>query len=107
MAHGNHFHRENYEFIFMKGPTPVSAFSYSPDLHSRGLDHVIHNGRTPETTLGGCIPEFTYVGGLIPSPITGQGQDFHLGSQRSMAHGELARGMAHGGYILLGNHEIA
>jgi len=24
-----------------------------------------------------------------------------------MAHGELARGMTHGGHILLGNHEIA
>ena len=65
-----------------------------------------HGGHTPRTALEGCILEFTDVGGLIPSPITVQGQDFHLGSQRPMAHGELTRGMAHGGHILLGNHEI-
>ena len=66
-----------------------------------------HGGYTLRTPRGGCILEFTCVGGLAPSLITGHGQDFHLGSLRPMVHGELARGMAHGGRILLGNHEIA
>jgi hypothetical protein len=56
---------------------------------------------------GGCILEPTYAGGLGPSLITGHGQDFHPGSLRSMAHGELARGMARNGYNTLGNCEIA
>ena len=66
-----------------------------------------HGGHTLGTPLGGCIPGFTYIGGLAPSLITGHGQDFHLGRLRPMAHGELAQGMAYGGHILLGNHEIA
>jgi hypothetical protein len=68
---------------------------------------VTRGGHIPGTILGGCIPEFTYVGGLIPSPITGQGQNFHPGRQRPATHGKLTRGMARGGHILLGNHEIA
>jgi hypothetical protein len=107
MAHGSHICYENYEFISIKRPTPVSALSRSLDLRPEDPDPVAHGEHTLETTLGGCIPEFTNVGGLIPSPITSQGQDFHPGSQRPMAHGELARGMARGGHILLGNHEIA
>jgi hypothetical protein len=67
---------------------------------------MIHGRHTPGTAIGGCIPEFAYVGGLISSSITGQGQEFHPGSQRPMAHGELARGMACGGHILMGNRDI-
>ena len=66
-----------------------------------------HGKHTLGTPYGGCIQEFTYVGGLAPSLITGHSQDFHPGSLRPVAHGELARGMDRGGYILLGNHEIA
>jgi hypothetical protein len=54
----------------------------------------------------GYIPEFTYIGGLVPSLITGRGQVFHPGNQRPMAHDELTHGMALSGHILLGNHEI-
>ena len=66
-----------------------------------------HGGHTLRTPHGGYTLEFTCVGGLVPSLSTGHGQDFHPGSLRPMAHGELARGMDRGGYILLGNHEIA
>jgi hypothetical protein len=63
-------------------------------------------GVVSETTHGGCIPELTYVGGPGPSLITSYGQDFHLESQMAMAHGNLTRGMACGGHIPAGNHEI-
>jgi hypothetical protein len=66
-----------------------------------------HGGHALGTPHGACIPEFTYIGGLAPSLITGHGQGFHPGSLRPVTHGELARGMAHSGCILLGNHEIA
>ena len=97
----------NHVVNHTKGPAPAFAFSYGLDLRLGDPDHVARSGHTPETTHGGCVLEFTNIGGLIPSPITGQGQDFHLGSQRPMAHGELTRGMACGGHILLENHEIA
>jgi hypothetical protein len=32
MAHGGHIRRENYEFIGVKGPTPVFAYNRGPDL---------------------------------------------------------------------------
>jgi hypothetical protein len=79
----------NHAVNHTKGPAPA-AFNRGPDLHSRGLDYVIHDGHTLRTPLGGCIPEFTYMGGLAPSLTTGYNQDFHLGSQKPMAHGELA-----------------
>ena len=67
---------------------------------------MIHGGHTLRTPLRGYILEFTYMGGLAPSLVTGHSLDFHLRSQRPMAHGDLAQGMAYGGHILLGNHEI-
>ena len=70
------------------------------------MDPVVHDGHTLETALRGCILEFTSIGGLAPSVITGHDQDFHPGSLRPVAHGELTRGMARSGRILLGNHEI-
>jgi hypothetical protein len=66
-----------------------------------------YGGCILETVQWGCIPEFTYAGGLGPSLITGHGQNFHPGSLRSVAHGRLARGMARGGRNPLGNREIA
>ena len=65
-----------------------------------------YGGHTIKTTHGGCILEFTYIGGLGPSLTTGHGQAFHPKNQTAMAHGDLTQGMAHGGHILLGNHEI-
>jgi hypothetical protein len=76
-------------------------------LHRGNLGPTDYGGRTLGTAHGGCILEPTYAGGLGPSLITGHGQDFHPGSLRSMAHGELARGMARNGYNTLGNCEIA
>jgi hypothetical protein len=66
-----------------------------------------YGGCILETVQWGCIPEFTYAGGLGPSLITGHGQNFHPGSLRSVAHGRLARGMARSGRNPLGNSEIA
>ena len=63
-------------------------------------------GHTLETAPSGSIPEFTYVGGPVPSLVTGHGQVFHLGGRKSMAHDELAQGMASTGHILLGNHKV-
>ena len=67
---------------------------------------MVHNRHTLGATLRGCILECTHMRGLVPSLITGHGQD-HPGSQTALAHGSLAQGMAHGGHILLENHEIA
>ena len=80
MAHGSHIHHETYGFIGANRPTPTSAFSRSLDFHLRNLGPTTYGGHTLGTAHGGCIPEFTYVGGLIPSLITHQGQDFQLGS---------------------------
>lgn len=44
---------------------------------------------------------------LVPSLITGQGQNFRLGSHMAMAHGDHTQGMACDGLFLLGDHEIA
>jgi hypothetical protein len=103
MAHSSCICRVNYKFIDIKGLAPVSAFSHGPDLHPGDLDLVVHDGHT----LGGCISEFTFMGRLVPSHATGHNKDFHPGSQRPMAHGKLAKGMARGDLILSGNHEIA
>jgi hypothetical protein len=83
------------------------AYSYGTDLRPRGLGPVTHGGHTLRIQHVGRILEFTCVGGIAPSIITSHGQDFHPGSLRSMAHGELARGMARDGRNPLGNHEIA
>ena len=105
MAHGSHIYHENYEFIGVKRPAPVSAFSRGQDLRPRDLDPVVYGEHTLKTTLNGSILEFTYIGGAVPSLITSRGQIFHPGSQRPTAHGKLTHGMASNGHILLGNHE--
>ena len=66
MAHGDHIRHKNYEFISAKGPAPTTAFSRGLDLHPRDLDPVVPRGHTLGTALGGCILEFTYVGGQYP-----------------------------------------
>ena len=60
MAHGGHSHRENYEFISVKGPALASTFCRGLDLHPGDLDPAVHGGHTLKTALGGCIPEFSY-----------------------------------------------
>jgi hypothetical protein len=51
--------------------SPMFAFSHGPTLHPRDLDPVAHGEHILETTLGGCIPEFTNIGGRYPlsSPV--------------------------------------
>ena len=90
-----------------EGPMPTSTLSCDLDLHPKGLDPAVHGEHTLGTTLGGCIPEYTRMRNPMPSLITGHSQDFHLGCQTAMVHGDLTQGIAHGGHILLGNHEIA
>ena len=106
MAHGGHIHRENYEIIDAKGPAPTSAFSRNPDFHLRSLGLMAHGGHTPRTALGGCIPEFIYLEGPLPSLVPSRGQASRPRNQRTMAHDELARGMASIGHILPGNHVV-
>ena len=106
MAHGGHIHHENYEFIGVRGPAPASTYSHSPNLRHGDLGPVARSEHTLRTALCGSIPEFTNIGGPVPSLITVHGQVFHSGNQRPMAHGELTHGMVLGGHIILGNHEI-
>ena len=106
MAHGGHIRRENYEFIDVKGPTPASALGRGPNFHPSDLDPVVHGGHTLRAALGGCIPEFTYPEGPVPSLTTGRCQFSRLGNQRPTAHNELTRGMASTGHTLLGNHVV-
>lgn len=53
------------------------------------------------------VPKCTYMRDLVPSLLTGQGQNFYPGSQTAMAHDDLTQGMARDGRFLLGDHEIA
>jgi hypothetical protein len=106
MAHGGHIHCENYGLIDTNGLAPASTISHSLDLHLGNLSSVAHDEYTPRTTLGSCIPEFTYPEGPIPLLVASHGQVSHPRNQRTMAHDELARGMATNGHILLGNHMI-
>ena len=107
MASTGHIFLGNHVINHTKGSAPTSAPGHGLDLYLRNLGPVAYGGRTLGTARGGCIPEFTYVGGPGPSLIAIHGQDFHPRSQTVMAHVDLARGMAHGGHILLGNLEIA
>jgi hypothetical protein len=107
MALTGHILLENHAVNHTKGPVPTSTFGHKPDLHLRNLGPVAYGGRALRTIRGGCILEFTYVGGLGPSLITNHSRDFHPRNQTAVAHGDLARGMAHGGHAPTGNHEIA
>ena len=107
MASTRHILLGNHAVNRTKGPAPMSTLGHGLDLHLRNLGPVAYGGHTLGTAHGGCILEFTNIGGPLPSLITSRDQDFHPGSQMAIAHGDLARGMAHGGHILSGNHEIA
>ena len=80
MAHSSHIHRKNYEFISIKGPTPVTARGYDPNLCHRDLGHVARSGHTLGTTFGGSILEFTYPEGPVPSLTIDHGQSSRLGN---------------------------
>ena len=49
MAHDDHICHENYEFTSVRGPAPVSAFSYGLDLRIGDLDPVVYSGHTLKT----------------------------------------------------------
>ena len=106
MAHGCHIRRENYEFTDVKEPAPASTYYHDPNLRHGYLSPVARGGHTLGTAPDGSIPRFTYVGGSVPSLVTGHGQVFHLGNRRSVAHDELAQRMASTDHIPLGNHEV-
>ena len=106
MANDGHIHHKNYEPVGAKGPAPMSAYSRGSDLHPRNLDPVAHSGHTLGTPLRGCIPEFTYPEGPVPSLIAGRAQVSRPGNQRSTARNKLTRGMASSGHISFGNHAV-
>ena len=72
-SHGGRIHHGNPEFIDVEGPAPTSVFGHDQVLHPGDLDPVAHGGHTLGTALGSCISEFTYIGGPVPSLITGHG----------------------------------
>ena len=73
MAHGGHICRKNYEFTSIKGPTPMTAHGYDPNLCHRYLGHVAHSEHTLGTTSDGTFLEFTYLEGPVPSLTNGRG----------------------------------
>jgi len=89
MAHDSHIHHENYEFTGIGGPALVSTFGLVLDLSSRDLDPVVYGGHTLGIALSGSIPEFTYIGGPVPSLVTSHGQVLHLGGRKPTARDEL------------------
>lgn len=105
-AHGGHIRHENYEYTGVKGPAPASAYGHDPNLRHGDLGYVAYHGHALGTAPSGNIPEFTYIGGPVPSPTTRHGQILHPGGRKPMAHDELTKGMASIGHILLGNHEV-
>ena len=88
MAHDSHIHHENYEFTGIGGPALVSTFGLVLDLSSRDLDPVVYGGHTLGIALSGSIPEFTYIGGPVPSFAMSRGQVFCPGGHRATAQGE-------------------
>jgi hypothetical protein len=84
MAHGGHIGHENYEFVVIEGPEPMSAFSHSLDLCHGDLGSIVLGGQTLGTTLRGCILESIHIEGPAPSLII---------------ISEQAHGIAHSGHI--------
>ena len=75
----------NHMVNHTKGSVPMSTLGHGPDLHIGNLGHMAYGGCTLRTTHGGCILEFTYVGGPGPSLISSHGQAFHPESQMVVA----------------------
>jgi len=61
MALSGHICRKNYEFTSIKGPAPVTARGYDPNLCHRDPGHVARSGHTLGTTSGGSILVFIYL----------------------------------------------
>ena len=72
-AHGGRIHHGNPEFIDVEGSAPIFVFNHSQVLHPRELDPMAYDKHTLGTALNGCIPEFTYIGGPVPSLIIDRG----------------------------------
>jgi hypothetical protein len=106
MARSGHIHCENYGFIGTNRPVPAPAFSHSLDLYLENLGPVAHGRHTLRTALGGCILEYAYPEGPIPSLVAGCGQIYSPRNQRATAHDKLTQGMAWTNHILLGNHMV-
>ena len=90
MASTSHILLGNHAVNHTKELTPVSALGHGPDPHLRNLGPVAYDGRTLETTCGGCILEYTYLEGLVPSLVATHGQVSRLRNQRTMAHDKLS-----------------
>ena len=84
MAHDGHIHRRNYEFTSIKGPAPVTARGYDPNLCHIDSGHVARNGHTLGTASDGSILEFTYPEGPVPS-LTEETLSY-IASQSSCPH---------------------
>jgi hypothetical protein len=90
MASTSYILLRNHVVNHARGPVPTSALSYGPDFHLRNPGLAAYGGSTHGIAHGGCIPEFTYVGGPGSSLITDHGEAFHLEHQMAMARGDLA-----------------
>ena len=55
MAHDGHILRKNYEFISIKGPAPMTARGYDPNLCHRDPVHVARSGHNLKTGSSGNI----------------------------------------------------
>jgi hypothetical protein len=56
-----------------KGPVLAPALGHGLDFHLGNLYPMAYCGRTLKTTHRGCILEFTYLGGPVPSLIINHG----------------------------------
>ena len=73
MASTSHILLGNHVVNNTKGLVPASTLCHGLDPHLGNLGPTAYGGRTLRTTHGGCILEFTYVGGPGPSLTTSQG----------------------------------
>ena len=73
MAMTNHILLGNHAVNHTKGPTPMFALGHSPNLHLRNPSPTAYGRRTLGTAYGGCILEFTYIGGPGPFLTTSHG----------------------------------
>ena len=85
MAHSDHICCKNYKFMCIKGPAHAPTRCYDQSLYHGDLGRVARSGDPLRTAFGGCILEFTYLEGSVPSLVASRGQASRLGNQRSMA----------------------
>jgi hypothetical protein len=80
IASTSHILLGNHTVNHTKALAPMSAYSRGPNLRHRDLGPMGCGGHNLKIAPGGCILEFTYIGGLASPLTTGHGQDFHPGS---------------------------